>query len=134
MTTVEVNPPKIRKKIQKGETEEASLTIHNVSGETQDYRVQAEKNYSPWVDPKPDFFPLHADATRAVLLRIAPAPDAKLGTHGFDLLVFNDNDEADQVAIPVEVHVPIPVLWWILGAILLSVVLMLLLWLAGVFG
>ncbi len=132
-TTIHLSPQSISEPLKRGETIEKTLTIQNMSEETNNYQVDTEEAYRQWVDPIPDFFPLHAQQSRDVKLVLGPPAGLKWGTHAFKIVVFNDENAEDRAEVDVALEVRIPIVWWIIGGMVVLLILLLVLWQSGVF-
>lgn len=134
-TTVEVSPTEIKRPVKPGQQLEETLTVRNLSDDRSAYQVRAgEALYRNWVDPDPEHFAIEAHDDRAVVLNLLPPRGAKSGLHQFQVLVVNDDDEADRAAVDVELRVPIPPWLWIVLAGIVVAIILLILWQVGVFS
>ena len=131
--TIELRPSAIRRSVRPGERYTETLVLRNVGDDRFGYEISAEPTYRAWVDPDPERFAINAGDDRSVTLNLLPPGNAKIGLHQFRVNVVNDDDAADTAAVDVALRVPIPVLWWVMGALAVLAILLIILWQVGVF-
>lgn len=125
MSTVELNPKEIKTSLKRGETHTETLSIQN-TGADDDAPFsleEVERDYVPWVNFEHDNIALSGGETMDVRLTLTAPPNAKIGEHNFKIEVANANDPSDRDEASISLTVPIPILWWILGAIAIIIVI-----------
>jgi len=131
---IDLHPLEIKKSVEPGERYVETLKVRNVGEDRYAYEVRAERAYRAWVDPDPERFAINARDDLDVTLKLLPPRDAKIGLHLFQIVVTNDEDEADTAHVDVALRVPIPALWWATAtALVLLVILLIVLWQTGAF-
>jgi hypothetical protein len=107
---VEFQPNTIVTTMKRGEGRAEKVTLALVGLEGGDYHLEPGPKPAydeQWADPDPDALRLtRNNKAEDITIQMNVPPDAKFGTHHFQLIAQNDNEPVDKAAMDIAVTVP----------------------------